>query len=344
MSGLTVEHKATNYDTFRHIERVRNLLNKCVLDLLHRGEKHDQSKLESPEVELFTEFTPKLAGCTYGSAEYDGFREAMGPALAHHYANNSHHPEFYRQNEEWRSVVGFEGFYEVSNFGDVRSIDRLIERSGPTGSMIRQGQILCQNITPKGYCRVQLTATDRKKNAMVHRLVAEAFIPNPEQKPQVNHKFGDKRDNRAGTLEWSTACENLQHAYDTGLKEATIKYVVECESLGIITHGCEAMAKELRSRGYDNASAAAIWSCINRGGRHLDLEFTGSKYETWMNSPMNDMNLLDVVEMLCDWKAASERHNDGNIRKSITINANRFNMSPQLVKILENTADLLFAN
>ena len=56
---------------------------------------------------------------------------------------------------------------------------------------------------------------------------------------------------------------------------------------------------------------------------------------------VDDMNLLDIVEMLCDWKAASLRHNDGNIRKSIEINADRFKLSPQLVKILENTADLM---
>jgi hypothetical protein len=55
---------------------------------------------------------------------------------------------------------------------------------------------------------------------------------------------------------------------------------------------------------------------------------------------VNDMNLLDLVEMLCDWKAATLRHNDGNIRKSIEINGNRFGLSPQLVRILENTADL----
>jgi hypothetical protein len=152
---LTEPQKATNYDTFRHIERVRNLLNRCITDLLERGEKHDQTKLEAPEVELFTEYTPKLAACTYGSEEYQGFLKAIKPALDHHYANNRHHPE--------------------------------------------------------------------------------------------HHKNG-----------------------------------------------------------------------------------------------VNDMNLLDIVEMLCDWKAASERHHDGNIRKSIEINANRFGLSPQLVKILENTADLLF--
>ena len=93
---MTTEEQATNYHTFRHIERVRNLLNMCVQELLHRGELHDQSKLESPEVELFTEYTSKLATCTYGSPEYEGFKKAMGPALAHHYANNRHHPEHHK--------------------------------------------------------------------------------------------------------------------------------------------------------------------------------------------------------------------------------------------------------
>lgn len=148
---LTVEQQATNFATMRHIERVRALLNLFVRDLLRRGEEHDQSKLESPEVEMFTEFTPKLATSTYGSEEYEGFRKAMGTALAHHYANNSHHPE--------------------------------------------------------------------------------------------HHKNG-----------------------------------------------------------------------------------------------VDDMTLLDVLEMFADWKAAGERHNDGNILKSIEKNADRFKLSPQLVRILENTA------
>ncbi len=140
--SLTEQQKATNYDTFRHIERVRNLLNSCVVELLRRAELHDQSKLVSPEVEYFAEYTPKLAECTYGSDQYKGYLESIKPALDHHYANNRHHPE--------------------------------------------------------------------------------------------HHKEG-----------------------------------------------------------------------------------------------VNDMNLIDVLEMLCDWKAASERHNNGNIRKSIEINANRFGLSPQ---------------
>lgn len=154
---LTTEEQATNYATMRHIERLRNLLNVCVVELLRRGELHDQSKLGSPEVEAFTEYTDKLAGCTYDSDEYKKNLAAIKPALDHHYANNRHHPE--------------------------------------------------------------------------------------------HHKNG-----------------------------------------------------------------------------------------------INDMNLIDLVEMLCDWKSSSERHLDGNLRKSIEINANRFGLSPQLVKILENTADLLFSN
>jgi hypothetical protein len=150
---MTIEEKATNFETMRHIEKVRGFLNKFILELLSRGEKHDQSKLESPEVEMFAEFTPKLAKSTYGSPEYEGFRKAMGPALAHHYAKNRHHPEHFREG-------------------------------------------------------------------------------------------------------------------------------------------------------------------------------------------VNDMNLVDLVEMLCDWKAATMRHDDGNIQKSIENNTARFGLNPQLARILQNTVEL----
>lgn len=152
-ADLTIEEQATNFQTMKHIRLVGRLLHQCVNDLLDRADAHDQSKLEHPEVELFTKYTDKLAAVTYGSPEYEELRKAMGPALAHHYANNQHHPEY--------------------------------------------------------------------------------------------HKNG-----------------------------------------------------------------------------------------------IDDMTLLDVLEMFCDWKASSLRHYDGNIRKSIEKNGNRFGMSPQLVRILENTAKL----
>jgi hypothetical protein len=151
--ALTLEEKATNFDTSEHIHNVQLLLHGMVLELLSRAMAHDRSKLQSPEVEAFTITTPKLAGLTYGSDEYRAALREMKPAIEHHYAHNRHHPEY----------------------------------------------------------------------------------------------FGE-----AG---------------------------------------------------------------------------------------VNGMNLLDVLEMLCDWKAATMRHNDGDIRKSITHNAERFGLSPQLVKILENTVN-----
>lgn len=156
--SLTLEQKATNYDTFLHIERVRNLLHGVVRELLDRAELHDQSKLGSPEVEALTANTDKLKSLTYGSPEYVaqlGKSAEMTTYLQHHYANNRHHPQ--------------------------------------------------------------------------------------------HHKNG-----------------------------------------------------------------------------------------------VNDMTLVDIIEMLVDWKAASERHNDGNINKSIEVNAERFGLSPQMVRILENTAKALF--
>lgn len=80
--------------TRQHIALVRSLLEKVIDDLVRRQREHDQSKLVSPEVEVFDEMTPKLAACTYGSDEYKGFLAAMKPALDHHYAANpGHHPE-----------------------------------------------------------------------------------------------------------------------------------------------------------------------------------------------------------------------------------------------------------
>ena len=102
---LTKEQEATNYHTFRHIERVRNLLNKVIVDLLKRGEKHDQSKLESPEVELFTEYTDKLKNTDYGSDEYNQYKKEMQVALDHHYANNRHHPEHYKNGIEDMTLI-----------------------------------------------------------------------------------------------------------------------------------------------------------------------------------------------------------------------------------------------
>jgi hypothetical protein len=149
-----LKESATNNETRKHISNVVRFMNIIITQLLERAQNHDASKLESPELELFTIWTEKLAACTYGSETYKEFLEQLKPALSHHYSRNRHHPEHFKDG-------------------------------------------------------------------------------------------------------------------------------------------------------------------------------------------VNDMNLIDLTEMLIDWKAATLRHNDGNLRKSIEINSKRFGIDSQLTKILENTASIL---
>ena len=83
------------FKTLRHIETVRNFLDEFVIALIRSGQKHDQCKLQSPEAEIFEEYTPKLRNCTYNSPEYATFLKEMKPALDHHYGNSRHHPEHF---------------------------------------------------------------------------------------------------------------------------------------------------------------------------------------------------------------------------------------------------------
>jgi hypothetical protein len=114
--------------------------------------------------------------------------------------------------EQWKSVVGYEGYYEVSSLGQVRGLDRLNARGQQ-----RKGGMKKQTITSMGYWSVKLHVNSKQKVVKVHRLVAEAFLPNPENKPCVNHINGVKTDNRLENLEWNTYAENSRHASDTGL-------------------------------------------------------------------------------------------------------------------------------
>ena len=82
-------------ETLKHIRRVAGMLGELASDLICRADVHDKSKLESPEAEVFEEFTAKLKGTTYGSDEYKSLLASMKPALDHHYEHNTHHPEHY---------------------------------------------------------------------------------------------------------------------------------------------------------------------------------------------------------------------------------------------------------
>ncbi len=115
--------------------------------------------------------------------------------------------------EIWKDIHGYEGLYQVSNLGNVRSLHY---RAKSKGSKI---QNLKQQINKGGYLKVTLLKNGKAKNFFVHRLVACEFIPNPNNKPQINHLDGNKSNNTINNLEWATNSENQTHAILSGLKE-----------------------------------------------------------------------------------------------------------------------------
>lgn len=182
--------------TYEHIQLVQTIMSRAIQDLQQRQLVHDQSKLASPEIEVFDEFTPKLASTVYGSDEYKKYLSEMKKALDHHYAENDHHPEHH---------------------------------------------------TPPG-------------------------------SPEIDN------------------LKKLRDELEFG------PYAAPC-----VTAAVACMDNQLAS----------------------------------MKSPIRQMNLVSLLEMLCDWVAATHRHATGDIRKSIEINQRRFGYSDELKQILLNTLPAL---
>lgn len=118
--------------------------------------------------------------------------------------------------EEWKDVAGYEGLYMVSNIGRVKS---LCFRNNKI--TIRRDRLLAQHLSWNGRIQIDLSKDGVHKRVTLHRLVAQAFIPNPDGLPQINHKDGNPRNCHIDNLEWCTASHNMAHAYRNGLNEKT---------------------------------------------------------------------------------------------------------------------------
>ena len=117
--------------------------------------------------------------------------------------------------EKWKDIENYEGLYMISNLGNCKSLPR--KTNNLRGDYITKERILKPRERRHGYLCYALYNMDRKrKDISIHRLVAKAFIPNTENKPEVNHKNNIKTDNRAVNLEWMTHQENCKHASDNG--------------------------------------------------------------------------------------------------------------------------------
>lgn len=114
--------------------------------------------------------------------------------------------------ENWKDIKGYEGNYQVSNIGRIKSMERLSSSGRRLSS-----KIMKVKKTIEGYNVINLYFNRKMNTVRVHRLVAKAFLPNLDNKTDVNHINGVKDDNRIENLEWATRSENIKHAFKTGL-------------------------------------------------------------------------------------------------------------------------------
>ena len=121
--------------------------------------------------------------------------------------------------EIWLPINGFDGFYEVSSFGVVRSVGRFVKQSNGRSLRTVLGCVKTPNIDKSGYHSVHLYKEGKLKKFYIHRLVASAFLKNLMNLPQVNHKNGIKSENCVSNLEWCTPSENCSHAIANKLYE-----------------------------------------------------------------------------------------------------------------------------
>jgi hypothetical protein len=170
------------------------------------------------------------------------------------------------QDEIWRNILGYETFYQISNLGMVRSFDR--EVNCIYGSKAIKKSKILNLFTRKGYLLVGLDDGIKQKQYSVHRLVAIAFIPNPENKRCVNHKNSIRSDNRVENLEWATHSENNLHAFRVGKRthpKGMLGKIGSKSNLGN-TGALSPFSKKVIQMTLDGVEVK-IWDAINDAGR-----------------------------------------------------------------------------
>ena len=164
--------------------------------------------------------------------------------------------KYAEQDEIWKDIKGYENQYQISNLGNIRALSRKGQRKGVERMETR--------ISNWGYPIISIWKNNKQKTFSVHRLVAETFIANPNNKAEVNHKNGIKTDNRVENLEWVTREENIQHAYNTGLNPRSLPMpevvkmpkIICCETGDVFNSITEASHKY-------NVSISHLSSCLN---------------------------------------------------------------------------------
>ena len=169
-------------------------------------------------------------------------------------------------DEEWKDIKNFEGYYQVSNLGRIRSLDRYVIANKHGGKKLLKSRIM-KTTKVKGrdgdnshYLCVNLRKEGKNKVCMVHRLVAEAFIPNPDNLPVPNHIDGNKSNNIVTNLEWTTYSENNQHALDTNLRNPRGTVICQYDLNHNFIKEYKSVIEASRENGYNYSS---ISHCLN---------------------------------------------------------------------------------
>ena len=167
--------------------------------------------------------------------------------------------------EVWKDIVGYEGLYQVSTLGRIKSLKRVVRWFSKNHwcERIDNEKILTQEVNSTGYSTVKFHVFGKKIKKNVHRIVAAAFIPNPFKKETINHKNGIRSDNRVENLEWATYSENNQHAYDVLHKRGCF--------LGKATHNSRKVLRVDTKEVFRSVRAAAMSIGVNQSSLYEAL-------------------------------------------------------------------------
>lgn len=167
------------------------------------------------------------------------------------------------EQEIWKSIPGYEGFYEASTLGRIRSVDRVVAHSSGNGQSFRKGRILHHN-SMDDYQFVILSKRGKKAQLAVHRLVALTFLPNPDNLPIVNHKDLNTHNNAANNLEWATQQYNCIHAIQNNHKPT-----LSAEARQRVTDA----AKKKNSKPIMCLTTNEIFNSVTDAANHFNISF-----------------------------------------------------------------------
>lgn len=179
-------------------------------------------------------------------------------------------------NEEWRDVVGYEGLYQVSNLGRVKSLTKLVRYKGKKPRVYYE-KIIKNYKTSSGYRFVFLYRDTKSAQIYVHRLVAKAFLQNLDNLCDINHIDGCKTNNSVDNLEWCTRSENIKHAYDKGLRNVYIDKAIKKISKKVVQYSIDGnLVAE-----YPSAMEAAKQNKYNQSSISLYCRGENKRFKTY---------------------------------------------------------------